>query len=326
MGPVSVRPAAARAVVLLCAAALCAQASKPRITLQRDDASGRLTVLLGGREAFVFRYGPEVDLPHYWPLLSPAGRNMLVEKTEPYPHHRSFWFADTVRLAAGERDLSFYNSLSSGVKTATGDYAPPFRERIRLASFTRLDAGKARAAVDARLVWESDGRPVLDESRRLVIHSLGQGEYLLDLTWTLTASHGEVSFVSDDVHYAWPFLRLAPAWSGAQGGKITSDSGAVGEAATNMKPALWIDYSNTVEGTAEGVAVFQWPDGREHRWLTREYGTFGPRRPDDRSGKPFALHQGESISQRAGILVHKGDAVSGRVQARYERYVKGGWK
>ncbi len=118
---------------------------------------------------------------------------MLVEKTEPYPHHRSFWFADTIRPAGGERDLSFYYALASGVRTEAGDFGPPFRDRIRLESFTRLDAGRARAAVDARLVWESDGQPVLDEARRLVIHSLGEGEYLLDLSWTLTASYGEIS-------------------------------------------------------------------------------------------------------------------------------------
>ena len=68
------------------------------------------------------------------------------------------------------------------------------------------------------------------------------------------------------------------------------------------------------------------PDGREHRWLTREYGTFGPRRPDDRSGKPFTLKKGESITQRVGVLVHNGDAGGGRVRERYKKYVKGGWK
>jgi hypothetical protein len=93
-----------------------------------------------------------------------------------------------------------------------------------------------------------------------------------------------------------------------------------------MKPALWIDTSNSVDGVTEGVAVFQWPDGQTHRWLTREYGTFGPRRPDDRSGKPFTLQQGGSIVQRVGVLVHKGDVSTGRVRERYEEYVKGGRK
>ena len=323
MDRLSVRAAAARVLLVLCAAALSVHASKPRVALARDDASGRLAVLVDGREALVFQYNPALDIAHYWPMRSPSGRNMLVEKTEPYPHHRSFWFADTVRPAAGERDLSFYNALYSGVKTATGDFAPPFRERVRFVSFSRLEASKARAEVDADLVWESDGRPVLDERRSLVVRALGKGEYLLDLTWTLTASHGGVAFVSDDVHYAWPYLRLDPSWSGEKGGTITSDSGAKGQEATNMKPALWIDASNSIDGTTEGVAVFQWPDGQPHRWLTREYGTFGPRRPDDRSGKPFTLEQGGSITQRVGVLVHRGNVVTGRVRERYEAFIRG---
>lgn len=321
------RPAPALGCLLFCwAAGLGLSASKPPITVDRDDRAGFLTVLIGGREALVFRYGAGLDLPHYWPVRSPSGKTMLVEKTEPYPHHRSLWFADTVRPAGGERDLSFYNALYSGVKGEAGDWGPPFRERIRLLSFPRIEASKARALIEARLVWESDGKPVVEETRRLVVHSLGHGEYLLDLAWSLTPSGAEVTFVGDDVHYAWPFLRVDPVWNGEHGGRIVSDSGAEGEKATNMKPALWIDYSNTVEGATEGVAVFQWPDGREHRWLTREYGCFGPRRPDDRSGKPFALQKGETLTQRVGVLVHRGDAASGRVRERYERFVKGGWQ
>jgi len=319
--------ASARALLSLAAVllvSLSACAPKPGITLARDDAAGRLAILVGGHEALVFQYGPDLDLAHYWPMRSPGGRNMLVQKTEPYPHHRSFWFADTVRAGGGERDLSFYNGLYSGVKAESGDYGPPYRDRVRLVSFDRLETAGSRGIVEARLLWESDGAPVLDEARRLAVHSLGGGEYLLDLSWTLTAAHGEITFVSDDVHYAWPFLRLDPAWSGEHGGTITSDSGAVGQEATNMKPALWIDYSNTVDGETAGVAVFQRPDGLEHRWLTREYGCFGPRRPDDRSGKPFTLKTGESITQRAGVLVHRGDVSSGRVRERYKAYLRMG--
>lgn len=298
-------------------------ADKPHVMFARDDAAGTLAVLVGDREAVVFRYGPEVDIPHYWPLRSPSGRNMLVQKTEPYPHHRSFWFADTVRPEAGERDLSFYNALYSGTKTEAGDYVAPFRERIRLVSLPTVVARNGRAEIVAELSWSSDDRPVIAEKRRLVVHSLGGGEYLLDFAWTLTPAAGDVAFISDDVHYAWPFLRLDPVWNGEHGGRIASDTGATGQEATNMKPALWIDYSNTVDGVTEGVAVFQFPDGRKHRWLTREYGCFGPRRSDDLSGKPFTLKKGESLTQRVGVLVHSGDVASGHVRECYEKYVKG---
>lgn len=310
-------------------------AVRPSITLRPDDSAGRLSILVGGREALVYQYDASLDLPHYWPMRSPSGKNLLVRKTEPYPHHRAFWFADTVRLE-GERDVSLYNALYSGLKTeaaadgtgkTTPAYGPPFQDRIRHRSFSRIEAGGRSAVVEANLLWEMDGgRPILDEKRRLAVHDLGRGEYLLDIRWTLTAAHGDVHFVSDDVHYAWPYLRLDPAFNGDNGGKIVSDTGAAGEKATNMKPALWIDYSNSVGGLTEGVAVFQWPDGREHRWLTREYGTFGPRRPDELSGKPFTLKKGESISQRVGVLVHRGDVLGGRVRERYDRYIAGEWE
>ena len=313
-----------RSFVVLFAFCLAgAWAGAPKITLYRDDAAGRLAALIDGREAFVYCYAPTLDLPHYWPLNSPGGKNMLVEKTEPYPHHRSFWIADTVRLNGG-REVSVYNGFYSGVKTGEKDFGPPFRDHVRHVKFTHLDALGALAAVNAELVWEMDGDvPVLKEMRRLRVEALGGGEYFLDLAFTLTAAYGDVEFVSDQVHYAWPFLRLETRWSGDGGGRFVTDRGAEGEAATNLEPARWLDYSNTVEGETAGVAVCQWPDGLEHRWLTRTYGCFGPRRPDDRSGQPFKLRKGESISQRVGVFVHRGDVVTGKVAERFKLYTEG---
>ena len=309
----------------LLVAAACDQGPRA-LELREDDRAGLLEILVSGREALAFRYGPDLDLPHFWPLNSPSGRNMLVEHPQPYPHHRAFWVADTVRLGSG-RGVSTYMAYVTGTKLSEDSYGPPFRDRVRHAAFTRLESLGNRARVDESLVWEMDGNvALLDERRRIVIHALSDGEYLVDLTFTLTASYEEVTFVSDDVHYAWPYLRLRPAFSGENGGIITADDGRTGEKATTMQPALWIDYSNTVDGVTEGVAVFQWPDGLVHRWLTREYGTFGPRRPDERSGKPFILKKGESISQRVAVLVHRGDVETGWVADRYARFIAGAWR
>lgn len=313
------------AVWLFTAAISAAPADQPKIELQRDDAAGCLEILIDGREALVYQYASTLDLPHFWPMNSPDGKNMLVQQIDPYPHHRSFWFADTVRLNDG-REVSLYNALYSGQRTGESRYAPPYRDRIRHLRFTRLEAKGGAAVVSAELVWEMDGNtPVLKEERQVVIYALSDGEYFLDLTLNLTSAYGDVEFVSDDVHYAWPFLRLQERWSGENGGIITADSGTTGQESTNMKVARWIDYSNTVDGERAGVAVFQWPDGKEHRWLTREYGCFGPRRPDERSGKPFVLKKAESITQRVGVLVHRGNLKTARVAERYALYVGGKW-
>jgi len=300
-------------------------ADQPRVELRRDEAAGRLQILIDGREVIVYQYASTLDLPHYWPMNSPSGKNMLVRQTEPYPHHRSFWFADTVRLNGG-REVRLYNAFYSGQKTGENMYAPPYRDRIRHLRFTRLEAKGGMAAVDTELIWEMDGDPpILKEERRLAIYVLTEGEYFLDLTFELTSALGEVEFISDDVHYAWPYLRLEARWGGETGGTIITDAGATGQEATNMKAAWWIDYSNTVDGETAGIAVFPGPDGEEHRWLTREYGCFGPRRPDRQSGKPFTLKKSEAITQRVGVLVHRGASKEGRVSERYTLYVGGKW-
>ena len=296
------------------------------IELRQDDEAGRLHVSIEGQEVFIYRYTHWLDIPHIWPLNSPSGKNMLVQQTDPYPHHRSFYVADTVRLD-GKREVSTYNALYSGQSIGTESYGPPFRDHIRHEKFTRLETEGNRAVIGTKLIWEMDRDiPVLEEQRHLVIHSLGKGEYLVDMTFELITAYGDVQFVSDDVHYAWPFIRMHPRFSGESGGTITADNGATGEANTNMKTAQWIDYSNTVEGITEGLAVFQFPDGKEHRWLTREYGIFGPRRPDEQNGKPFTLEKGKSITQRVGILVHTGDVNAGRVAERHKQYIQGKWK
>ena len=63
----------------------------------------------------MYNYDRNGDLVHYWPVRSPSGKSMTVrypKEPEQYPHHRSFWFADTIQLA-GERETSFYNAYYS---------------------------------------------------------------------------------------------------------------------------------------------------------------------------------------------------------------------
>ncbi|MBD3413348.1 MAG: hypothetical protein GF421_02830 [Candidatus Aminicenantes bacterium] len=296
-------------------------ADAPQIELKRDESSAVLRILINSTEKLVYQYHISLDLVHYWPLKSPSGKDMLIQKAEPYPHHRAFWFADTVRLNRG-REVSFYNALYSGRKIGENTYGSPFCDHIRHVRFTCLETKGNIAVIKEELIWEMDGDvPVMDEHRKLRIYALGQGEYYIDISFQLTASYGDVEFISDEVHYAWPYLRMHPQFSGKNGGEITSDQGNKGQKQTNMEYALWVDYSNTIKGQAEGLAVFQWPDGKRHRWLTREYGTFGPRRPDLKSGQPFALEKGETLSQRVGILVHRGNAITGKVKQRYQELI-----
>ncbi|MBM3335106.1 PmoA family protein, partial [Candidatus Sumerlaeota bacterium] len=156
-----------------------------RVQFNRDDAQGQLQVVVDGKEALVYRHGDDVDLPHYYPVRSPSGKSLTVQKTEPYPHHRSVWFADTVELA-GHRRASFYMALSTQVDKK--DPKSPFRDRVRQVEFLPTKSEGNQATIDTKLLWEMDlNVPVLDELRKMRVVALGQGEYFVDLTFTVTA-------------------------------------------------------------------------------------------------------------------------------------------
>lgn len=311
------------AIVLSLTVCGSAIAAESRIGIDRDDEKGRLRVNIDGREAFVFRYGTDVDLPHFDPLRAPTGTSLLVARTEPYPHHRAFWFADTVQLT-GKRKVSFYSALYSG-QGSRENSQPPYRDHIRLVDCQIGERLDGELTLHQRLVWEMDNtQPVLNEIRKLRIVALSDGEYLLDITFTVTAAHGDVSFVSDAVHYAWPYVRMSPKFSVDRGGTMTNSEGGINQSGTHNNVAKWVDYSNTVDGATCGLTVFSHSDNSHpHRWLTRDYGTFGPRRDDAHSGKPFTLTTNSSLQQRVGILVHRGDVNGGKVAQRYAAYRDG---
>ena len=101
--------------------------AQPRIVVANDERAGRLSVAVDGAEALVYRYGRDVCFPRFYPIWSPSGKAMTVQEAPPYPHHQSFWFADTVELQ-GHRRASFYGALYSRVNKK--DPQSPFRDQI----------------------------------------------------------------------------------------------------------------------------------------------------------------------------------------------------
>ncbi len=299
---------------------VAATAAPPSVELQLQDEAKQLVVRVDGQPALAYQFGDEFALPHYWPVRSPSGKLLTVQRPDPFPHHRSLWIADKVQLGDGPV-VDFYHSWKNA--RSPSEQADGFRHFIRHQRFGELKSEAATARFETELQWiVDDHRPVLDDQRKLRIVALGNGEYFVDLTWSLKPHDGDVKFLSDAVHYAWPYIRMHPQFSGEQGGVLVNDQGQLGQAGTNDQTARWIDYSNTVAGETEGLAVFVYPDGAPHQWLTREYGTFGPRRTEKWSGTKFTLRSGEALHGRVGILVHRGDVKSGRVAERYRQYVE----
>lgn len=239
----------------------------------------------------VYQYGL-VDMPHLYPVRSPSGKLLTIRKTEPYPHHRSVWFGDAVQLA-GQPKSSFYAPLYSQVDK--NDPQSPYRDRIRQVKFLTTEVKDGQANLEMQLCWEAKlGEvPVIDEVRRIRVVALGRGEYFLDCRFTVTAAYGEVTFRSDQAHYAWPYVRMHPPFA------------------------------------VERMQIEKGPGDKARDKTVKEKGTGtitnseGQVRPDAQSGKPFVLKKGDSLSQRVGLLIHSGDVKSGRVAERYEQYAAG---
>jgi hypothetical protein len=321
---ISIRCIACLAVASFFATVCLGEQTGAKVEWKRNDVRGELWAEIDGKQAFCYRYGDQVDLPHFYPINSPAGRSMTVQQTQPYPHHRSFWFGDRVAFD-GRRAIATYSALYSGVKGADGAYGPPFADGVRHVEFNDLTADGDTAKANIRLLWYMDSdKPVLDEHRAIRVRGLGHGEYFIDVTFSVTAKYGDVEFSSDDVHYAWPYLRLNTEFAVPGGAKVVADSGPITEARSTRVVANWIDYSNTTGDKNSGLVMFSHDDNaKPHRWLTRDYGTFGPRRIDAKSGKRFTLAKGQSMTRRIGVLVHTGNVESGRVAKRYAQYIEG---
>lgn len=289
------------------------------VELRNDESAATMTVAIDDRPVVAYQYGPKFALPHLYPVASPSGHELTVQHPDLYPHHRSIWIADRVQLAGGP-DVDFYHcwkNYRQADKPESG-----FKHFIRHQRFSSVQAEGNGARINADLKWiVNENQPVLDERRTMRVIAFENGEYRLDLSWQLTASYGNVKFSSDAVHYAWPYVRMQPRFSGEQGGTIVNSTGAKGQAGTNGKVAEWVDYSYKIDGNSEGLALFIDRRDGPCTWLTREYGTFGPRRPEKFNGTQFTLVNGESLSGRAAILVHRGDATNGRVAQRYRDYV-----
>jgi hypothetical protein len=288
-----------------------------QVTLERDEAKHTLTIAIDGKTAVVYNHDPGHFLPYYCPVNSPSGKELTVRLTKPYPHHRSFWFTDKVQRE-GLPVSDFYN--------AHYKYKDGKGAHIRHDKFLVAEAKGDKARVKARIVWQIDlDKPVLEENRDMALLALKEGEYFLDIRFVVTAAFGDVTWRSDDVHYAWPYIRMHPQFSVQKGGSLVNSAGGVNQKGTHNKVATWCDYVNTIDGATEGLAFYSHPenDDHPHRWLTRDYGTLGPRRKNAQSGKPFILKKGESLARRIGVLVHKGDVKAAKVAERYEEYSKG---
>jgi len=125
-------------------------------------------------------------------------------------------------------------------------------------------------------------------------------------------------------------IRLHDAFTEKRGAKIVDADGRAGMKEVWGKRSNWVDYTAELEGERLGVAIFDHPRSPRNPtyWHARDYGLFALN-PFGRSAfdpkqeeSIWKLPSGEKLTFLWRVVVHSGDAQTGRVAELYKEYAE----
>jgi len=301
--------------ILLPALLLMAACLSAQVRFAPDSVS----VEIGGKPFTTFHYGADAAKPFLAPLRSASGKivtrrfpmQTIPGESRDHLHHRGLWFS--------------YNDVN-GVRFWENDpsYTKPNLGRITVRSTSWKDGGSF-GTLTAVMDWrDPGGKTLLVENRDMIFRPEGELR-IIDVVVSLTAA---VDVTLGDTKEGAFAIRLAEEFTEHRGGKIVNAEGLAGMVNTWGKRSPWIDYTGVVEGERLGVAIFDHPSNPRFPtyWHVRDYGlfslnpfgqsTFNPDLDDNITKLPA----GKKISFRWRVLIHPGDAQTGRVAELYKAY------
>jgi hypothetical protein len=278
-----------------------------------------IAVKVDGKPFTVFNYGKDAGKPFLAPVRSASGkiitRRFPMEKVEgesrDHLHHRGLWFSyDDVN------GVKFWENEPSYDKPHMG------RQVVRSAE---LKEGSKSSTLPAVIEWRDDkGKLLLVENRDMVF--AGDAKLrTIDFHITLTAA---VDVTLGDTKEGAFAIRLDDAFTERKGLKILDADGRTKMANVWGKRSNWVDYSGELDGEKMGVAMFDHPGNPRHPtyWHARDYGLFalnpfGRNAFDPKQEESdWKVPTGQKVEFRWRVLIHPGDAQSGRVAVLYDEY------
>lgn len=254
-------------------------------------AEEQVSFQVEGVEKLRWNFSSRYPRPFFFPLLGPSGRSVtrMGHPAAPdHDHHRSSWWAH--HDVGG---VSFWEERGGG-------------QQIRQEAWVHYQDGPDEAGMVVRLGWfDSHKAKLLQQDLVAVYRPLPTGESWLELQSTFTTQVENLSL--GKTNFGFLGLRVAASISALYGGgHLTSSNGVTGEKEIFGQPALWMDYSGPIAGTAwEGVTWFDHPSNPQHpaSWHVRDDGWMSA---------AFSLREGRTLRKaeplrlRYGFHVHAG--------------------
>ena len=285
-----------------------------------DRPGEALDFVVGGQLFTSYNYAAGCHRPFFHPVIGPGSHRVTRswpmeegyeggDESHDHPHHKGIW------VAHGE--VNGANDWSDGLDAA----------RIVHRGFDGVVSGPVFAEAREALDWANgDGTRLLSEQRRLTVYNLPGEARLLDVLVALSATDGPVTF-GDTKEAGLLSVRVASSMEGKRGaGLIENGFGGRREAETWGKTAPWCHYSGPVGDVTEGIGVFDHPSNPRFptNWHVRDYGLlsancFGYHDffPSTERDGSMRLADGETVSFRYRVYVHRGDAAAGKAADRW---------
>jgi hypothetical protein len=305
--------------------------------VQIKSGKDHIDFLAGTELVGRYQIGKDRPKPIFFPLQAPGGvqvtRAWPMEEaksgeSQDHPHQQSAWFChgdiipDGIEIKdkiRGIEGVDFW-SIAKGhgwiVCTKVGE--------------PRVTGSKGSVATHNE--WRtSDGIKILDEDRRIFFYDLGKAQ-LLVLDIDLSASVCPVTF--GDTKEGAMGVRINDAIRADKkkgAGTIQNAEGKLNEKGCWGQISAWCDYSGSIDGKTVGLTLLSDPKNPYPScWHSRGYGLMAAN-PFGRAQAAFPavkdrtdlvrLDKGQHLRLRYGILVHDGNAETGRVADHYRQFV-----
>jgi hypothetical protein len=288
---------------------------RAEVTVEKSD-SGMIVKVDG--QLFTEYLTESGNKPVLWPIIGPTGKAVTrgypiapqPGETNDHIHQRGLWFTH-----GDVNGVMFWNQEK-------GSGMIVHREFVK-------QAGGESGIIATRNDWLApDGRRVCSDDR-VYRFSADEDARIIDAELTLHASDGELT-LGDNKEGSFG-LRVADTMrlEARRGGKIVNSEGAENDR-TWGRAAKWVDYHGPVEDETLGVAILDHPLNKNHPtgWHVRGYGLFAANPFTRKAFDPkqavgtVVVPQGESITYRYRILVHRGDEKTGKIAERYAEFSK----
>ena len=281
-----------------------------RCAIEHECREDRVKVSLGGTPFMTFHHGTGYPKPFINPILTPGGVNMLREPLPAYSEGEHPW----------QRGLTLMQGAINGVDCWGEFDRPGFGRTVQ--DEMAVEQGPLSLAIASRNTWYEGDRPLMSDRRQYRLFDTGRDAVVLDVIFTLVASHGPVT-IGSTKEGGFLSIRVNPSMNASGDGRMRNAYGAGDETGCWSRRAHWMDYCGPVGGETAGFAVFDHPDNPRYptAWHVRGYGLFAANCWmiwDD-----YHCAADTETTFRWRVVIHSGDTEEADIAERFLDYVDG---